>query len=231
MFKTIAILGALSEEVSLIIGALTHVHSEDYAGVTYYMGKRGHQKLVVCCAGMGKANAAATTQVLITRYDAEAIIFSGIAGNMNSEIGIGDVVISRELCYHDAEESMLVQSAPGTALYTADPNLVDAAVQACRLTGVHHIVGRIATGDQFIGDAEVKKGIQATCNPDCVEMEGAAIAQIAMRNHIPFVVIRAMSDNSDISADELRGDAGSFEIGQYAETAAAISVAMIDALA
>lgn len=228
-FKKIGIMGALPEEVEQIVSGLEEKKVEEYAGVEYHMGKRSGMRLVVCCGGMGKANAASTTQVLITKYGVNGIIFSGIAGNMSSEIGIGDVVIGDEVIYHDAEDRMIAQSAPFTSVYKADPLLRDAVEQGCRLTGVHYILGKIATGDQFIGDADVKKTIVDKCGPDCVEMEGAAVAQVAMRNKVPFVVLRAMSDNSDVQIEFLGAE--KFDVTEYVTTSSAIVVASIDALA
>jgi adenosylhomocysteine nucleosidase len=210
--KTIGVLGALPEEVELIVGALESAQCERYAGVDYHTGRRAGFTLVVCCAGMGKVNAAQATQVLITRYGAEAIVFSGVGGNMSADIGIGDVVIGEELVYHDAQLDMIVQSAPGLNSYRADPLLMDAAKRGCELAGVRYIVGRIATGDLFIGDAEVKRAIREKCNPACVEMEGAAVGHVAMRNDVPFVVLRAVSDNCEIDIETLRADAKTFDI-------------------
>ena len=224
--KTIGIMGAMPEEVVLVVDALAHVKEKSYAGATYYTGERNGKQVVVCCAGIGKANAAAAAQVLITYFGADVIFFSGIAGNMSTEIGIGDVVVSETLCYHDAEDRMLAQSMPGTALYTADSFLIDVACKACEAVGVRHIVGKIATGDQFIGDPELKKDIARRCAPHCVEMEGAAVAQIAMRNHIPFVVVRAMSDNSDEAIESLGAE--HFDIAVYVKTSSSIAIAAID---
>lgn len=226
--KTIGIMGAMPEEVDHILMALKDAKKEKYAGVEYHIGRRSGRKLVVCCAGMGKVNAGSTAQVLITHFGVDAIIFTGVAGNMSTKIGIGDVVIGRELLYHDADHRMLAQSAPGTAIYTAHPLLVDAAEEGCNLTGVHYLVGRIATGDQFVGDAETKNRIQATYHPDCVEMEGAAVGHVAMRNNIPFVVLRAMCDECEESIEALGAEA--FDVGEYVTTSSAIVVAAIDAL-
>lgn len=226
--KTIGIMGAMPEEVAIIMNALKEKDVTEYAGVQYHIGARNGYKLIVCCAGMGKVNAASTAQVLISHFHVEAIIFSGIAGNMSTEIGIGDVVIGKELCYHDADMRMIAQSAPGTTSYTADPLLVDIVKQGCELTGVKYIVGKIATGDQFIGDVDTKKAIQAACHPDCVEMEGAAVGHVAMRNKIPFVVLRAMSDECVDSIESLGAE--EFEIDSYVKTSSAIVIASIDAL-
>ena len=98
-------------------------------------GTLAGKQVVVCCAGMGKANAAATTQVLITRYGAEKIIFSGIAGNMTSKIGIGDVVIGKTVLYHDAQLDMICQNPPYLKEYTGDPALIAAAEKACAEPG------------------------------------------------------------------------------------------------
>lgn len=228
MLKTIGVIGAMPEEVNLVAGAIQEKKTEEYAGVAYHIGKRAGKKLVVCCGGMGKVNAASTAQVLITKFGVDALFFCGIAGNMSTEIGIGDVVVSREVCHHDADDRMMSQSAPYTALYTANPLLVDAAKQGCALTGTRCLVGRIATGDQFVGDKETKKAIQQRCQPDCVEMEGAAVAQVAMRNGVPFVVIRAMSDNCEDSVESLGAEA--FDVSEYVKTSSAILLAAVDAL-
>ena len=97
------IMGAMPDEVDQLCAKLENVTVEPYGGVEYHKGTLAGKQVVVCCAGMGKANAAATTQVLITKFGAEKIIFSGIAGNMTSKIGIGDVVIGKTVLYHDAQ--------------------------------------------------------------------------------------------------------------------------------
>ena len=98
----IGIMGAMPAEVDLLCQKLSGVTQEEYAGVTYHRGALAGKQVVVCCAGMGKANAAATVQVLCGRYGAEKIIFSGIAGNMSAAIGIGDVCVGKLVVYHDA---------------------------------------------------------------------------------------------------------------------------------
>ena len=99
----LGIMGAMPDEVDQLCAKLENVTVEPYGGVEYHKGTLAGKQVVVCCAGMGKANAAATTQVLITKFGAEKIIFSGIAGNMTSKIGIGDVVIGKTVLYHDAQ--------------------------------------------------------------------------------------------------------------------------------
>lgn len=221
MEEIIGILGAMPDEVEQLCALLDGVTVEPYAGVEYHQGFLGARRVVVCCAGMGKANAAATTQVLVTKFGADRIIFSGIAGNMSSEIGIGDVVVGRRVLYHDAEDEMLAQSCPFTAVYEGDAELVEAALAACRAVGVKAIAGTIATGDQFVGDAAAKRRIQEKAHPDCVEMEGAAVSQIAAKNGVPCVILRAMSDNADETGHEVLV-VKKFSISEYVATATSI---------
>ena len=223
------IMGAMPDVVDQLCARLTEVQVEQYAGVDYHTGKLGDKEVVVCCAGMGKANAAATTQVLCGRYGAEAIIFSGIAGNMSDAIGIGDVVIGKEVVYHDAEVSMICQSAPFLKQYAGDPALIAAAEAACAKLGVKALTGRIATGDTFVGDSETKAAIAAKVQPDCVEMEGAAVSQIAARCGVPCVILRAMSDNADEDGHEVLV-VKKFSISEYVATATAIVADMLERL-
>lgn len=223
------VMGAMPDEVDQLCAQLENVTAAEYAGVTYHCGTLHGKQVVVCCAGMGKANAAATVQVLCTKYGIDRLIFSGIAGNMTSKIGIGDVCIGETVLYHDAELDMIAQSAPFTTEYHGDPALVAAAQSACEACGVTAITGKIATGDTFVGDADTKKAIEEKCHPDCVEMEGAAVSQIAARNGVPCVILRAMSDNADESGYEVLV-VRQFSIAEYVKTATAIVARMIESL-
>ena len=223
------IMGAMPDEVDQLCAKLENVTVEPYGGVDYHKGTLAGKQVVVCCAGMGKANAAATTQVLITKFGAEKIIFSGIAGNMTSKIGIGDVVIGKTVLYHDAQLDMICQNPPFLKEYTGDPELIAAAEKACAKAGVKALVGKIATGDLFVGDSETKAAIEAKCAPDCVEMEGAAVSQIAAKNGVPCVILRAMSDNADEDGHEVLV-VKKFSIAEYVATATQIVAAMVEGL-
>ena len=208
----IGIMGAMPDEVDQLCARLENVTRETYAGVEYHCGTLQGKQVVVCCAGMGKANAASTVQVLCTKYGIDKLIFSGIAGNMTSKIGIGDVCIGETVVYHHG-----------------DPALVRAALDACAACGVKAIAGKIATGDTFVGDAETKKVIEEKCHPDCVEMEGAAVSQVAGRNGVPCVILRAMSDNADESGYEVLV-VKQFSITEYVKTATEIVARMIESV-
>ena len=219
----------MPDEVDQLCAKLENVTVEPYGGVEYHKGTLAGKEVVVCCAGMGKANAAATTQVLITKFGAEKIIFSGIAGNMTSKIGIGDVVIGKTVLYHDAQLDMICQNPPFLKEYTGDPALIAAAEAACKAVGVKALTGKIATGDLFVGDSETKAAIEAKCAPDCVEMEGAAVSQIAAKNEVPCVILRAMSDNADEDGHEVLV-VKKFSIAEYVATATKIVASMVESL-
>ena len=161
----IGIMGAMPDEVDQLCARLENVTVEPYGGVEYHKGTLAGKQVVVCCAGMGKANAAATTQVLITRFGAEKIIFSGIAGNMTSKIGIGDVVIGKTVLYHDAQLDMICQNPPFLKEYTGDPALSPPPTKDCADAGVKALAGKIATGDMFVGDSATKAAIEPNASP------------------------------------------------------------------
>ena len=229
MEKIIGLMGAMREEIALLCERMTDKGEETVAGVTFYTGLLQGRRVALCCAGIGKVNAACAAQLLIARFGAKALVFSGIAGNMTDKIGVGDVVIGGTLVYHDADREMISDTFPYLKEFAADPVLVAAAEQACTDAGVKYIVGKIATGDTFVGDSATKNAIAADCAPDCVEMEGAAVSQIAAKNDVPCVILRAMSDNADEDGHEVLV-VKKFSITEYVATATKIVAAMVEAL-
>ena len=222
---TIAIIGALDEEVALIAAALddvTHDHaaSLDVVRGTIATNKGERLAVVATVGGMGLVAAAATTQHLISTYRPDAVIFSGIAGNLNRELHINDVVLGGTLRYLDSDMRLIAQSAPKTEEFHSDPHLIELADEALDEMGITHITGIIATGNYFVeGDENVNRVIVAT-GADAVEMEGAAVVHVAARNEVPALVIRALSDNADTEYETFKD----FDISEYADTAAKLVV-------
>lgn len=227
--KKIGVLGAMPDEIKHLNALLTDRRTQKIGGVEFFEGILDDKEIILCCAGMGKANAAAATQLLCTHFGVQAIIFSGIAGNMTDKITVGDVVIGGTLLYHDAERRMIAECYPNLQEFCGDAHLVAAAEAACKANDVHYIVGKIATGDDFVGDSATKNAIAAKCAPDCVEMEGAAVAHIAAKNDVPCVVLRAMSDDADENAHETLVHK-QFDITEYCTTAAKICTALLKSL-
>ncbi|HIQ58557.1 MAG TPA: 5'-methylthioadenosine/adenosylhomocysteine nucleosidase [Candidatus Merdivicinus intestinavium] len=221
--KPVGIIGAMGVEVEKLKGRLENCRESVFAGRSFYEGKLNGTDVVVVCAGIGKVNAAITTQLLIDRFDVESVINTGIAGGAHPGIKVRDVVISDVVVYHDMDPRILAISYPHLSEFTADPALIERAERACDARKVRWMTGKVATGDQFISDSAVKADIVARTAPCCVEMEGGAIAHTAAANGVPFVVIRCISDNADNSADM---DYATFE-KLAADDAAAIIEAML----
>ena len=198
--KPIGIIGAMGLEVELLRDRMQNRSETVFAGRHFYSGTLSGADTVLVCSGIGKVNAAITAQILIDHFGVSAVINTGIAGSARADIGVRDVVISDVAAYHDMDARILALSYPNLREFSADPNLIEKAKAACEGT-VRFYVGKVATGDQFIADSAVKADIVARLQPCCVEMEGGAIAHACAANHIPFVIIRCISDNADNSAD------------------------------
>lgn len=198
--KPVGIIGAMGLEVEKLKDCLLDRAETIYAGRHFYSGKLGNTNVVVVCSGIGKVNAAITTQILIDRFQVNSVINTGIAGGAHPDIRVRNVVISDTVVYHDMDPRILAIGYPHLEEFTADSRLIEKAKAACE-GRVIWMVGKIATGDQFIADSAVKADIVARTNPCCVEMEGGAVAHTAAANGIPFVIIRCISDNADDSAE------------------------------
>ena len=223
--NTMAIIGALDEEVNLIAACLDHVTRHEGAGLNVVLGdltgEDGERvRVAATVGGMGLVNAAATTQYLIDRFAPDAVVFSGIAGNLNVNLHINDVVLGGTLRYLDSDMELIAQSAPGLGEFHSDAHLLDVADSVLSGLGVRHIVGTIASGNRFIDTPDKIAQVAKQTSADAVEMEGAAVAHIAARNGIASLVIRALSDNADTEYEVFK----EFDISQYADTAARIAL-------
>lgn len=203
----LGIIGAMEEEVEKLKGEMTEIQVQTKACMEFYQGKLKGREVVVVCSGIGKVNAAVCTQILADDYHADGIINTGIAGSLQAEINIGDIVISTDAVQHDMD-AVAFGYRKGqiprmdTWSFPADEHLVEVAEASCRqvLPELGVFRGRIASGDEFVAKRERKDAIAQEFQARCCEMEGAAIAQTAYLNHIPFVIIRAISDKADDSA-------------------------------
>ena len=204
---TIAIIGAMEVEIEKLLPEIEHRKEITLRGHAYYTGILRGQNVVVTRSGIGKVNAAVTTSELITEFDADSLIFTGIAGAVHPELEPSDVVISTSLVQHDVDLTAFGMdeghmSGFKSRQFHADLKLIDQATAAA-----NSVVGRgrvhsgiIATGDQFIADKDEVKEIYDEFNAMAVEMEGAAVAQVALLYNKPLVVIRTISDKADRSA-------------------------------
>ena len=207
MIKKIGIIGAMEEEVEALRGKLTYVKTTSRASMDFYAGKMGNKEVVIVRSGIGKVNAGICTQILADLFQVDAVINTGIAGSLKAEINIGDIVVSSDALQHDMDARQFGYARGeiprmDTVSFPADPELVALAKAACEEVNpdIRVFVGRVVTGDQFVAERSVKNEIASWTEGYCTEMEGAAIAQAAYLNKVPFVIVRAISDKADDSA-------------------------------
>lgn len=206
---SIGIIGAMPEEVAGLVGLLNKKQETKLAGLTFVQGTLNHRKVVVVQSGIGKVNAAMCTQILINCFYVTAVINTGVAGGIDSQVEIGDVVISNDALHHDFDTTVFgyeLGEIPQMecSRFPADPTLCQVALSlASNILSKNQVhLGLVVSGDQFISSTEQKQRIAESFQASCVEMEGAAIAQVAYLNQVPYVVIRIMSDKADNSAPD-----------------------------
>ena len=198
----------MNEEVSSLKEALQNAKTTRIAGMEFFEGTLDGKNDVVVKCGIGKVNAGTCAQLLINVFGADRIINTGVAGSLDAAIDIGDIVVSTDAVQHDFDLTPLGY-APGeldglgSPSLPADETMRRSAVKAVGgcAPEVHVFEGRVCTGDQFISSAEQKEAILSQFGGLCCEMEGGAIAQICCQNNVPFVIIRAISDKADGSAE------------------------------
>lgn len=179
----------------------------EVASLSFCRGKLSGKEVVVVRSGIGKVNAAICTQILVDQFHVDVIINTGIAGSLDAEIDIGDIVISTDAVEHDMDASIFgdpIGQIPqmDTFSFPADESLVKLAKEVNEKANpdVHTWIGRVVSGDQFVSSGEKKEQLIRVFDAKCTEMEGAAIAHAAYLNKISCVIIRAISDKADNSA-------------------------------
>ncbi len=205
--KRVGIIGAMEIEVADLKKNMEITRTVTKAGMEFCEGFLCRKPVVVVRSGIGKVNAAVCTQILADDFQADYVINTGIAGSLDARIDIGDIVISEDVLHHDMD-AVNFGYPPGQIpqmdvfSFEADKALADLAEAVCREVNPEISVfrGRIVSGDQFVAEKAVKERIVSTFGGYCTEMEGAAIAQTAWLNRIPFVILRAISDKADDSA-------------------------------
>ncbi|MBB6111296.1 adenosylhomocysteine nucleosidase [Mucilaginibacter lappiensis] len=220
--RIIGIMGAMHEEINSILHLMTGIEEISFGRRTYYTGTINTIKTVVVFSRWGKVAAATTVTSLITRFNITSLIFIGVAGAINTELKIGDVVIADRLVQHDMDARPLMPQHEipllGITYFEGDPDYITIAkktidaiigdhiysfieeheIERFLLRNTRVFTGTIASGDKFFADQADKEQLHAAL-PDirCVEMEGAAVAQVCYEYEIPFVVLRIISDESN----------------------------------
>ena len=217
----IAIIGAMVDEVAAIIADLKSPVQHVIAGRTFHRGTLHGNDVVLVVSRIGKVAAASTATIAIERFGARALIFTGVAGGVAAHMQVGDIVIADALIHHDVDARPLFPQweVPllGVVTFATDRAWSDRALAAATAILAHDQIrahgerlgigtptvhrGLIASGDQFFSSAQSVDALR-TALPDvlAVEMEGAAVAQVAHEYGIPCAVIRTISDRADHAA-------------------------------
>lgn len=225
----IGIIGAMPEEVAKLKELMHVIEVTEIARMEFYKGTFHEKEIVVVQSGIGKVNAALCTQILVDRFQVDTVINTGVAGSLDARIDIGDIVISTDVVHHDMDTSEIGDpygQVPGLDVFAfpVEQRLVDLCKKLNEKVNpdIKTFTGRIVSGDQFVSAPERKNIIIERFQPLCTEMEGAAIAHAAYLNNISCVIIRAISDKADNSAQM---DFPSFKDGAIEHT-----IKLLDAL-
>ncbi len=209
--KMLGIIGAMASEVDNIVARMTAVTERRVAGRVFYTGRLANAPVTVVQSGIGKVAAAITAQMLMDLFRVDALLNTGMGGGLDSRLRVKDLVIGADAVQHDYDLTAFGH-APGyitgeddqqPTAFAADPAMVAAAEMAARQVlpaGSKAIVGRIASGDIFVDDSDLKARIIRLFGAAATEMEGAAIAQTAAENGVPFVILRTISDMAEDGA-------------------------------
>lgn len=201
----IGIIAAMEQEVNILVEKLKDKTVSTIANQTFYNGIINHTEVVLVQSGIGKVNATIATALLIEKYKADVVINTGSAGGIGKGLQIGDLVVSTELTYNDADARVFGydfgQIPQMPSRYKADNELISKVSRAAEKVEWPIHKGLIVTGDSFIADSDkINYIIEKFPETLVTEMEGAAVAQTCYQFNVPVVVIRALSDTSDEKA-------------------------------
>ncbi len=196
----LGIIGPTEREIMPFISKISNAKLSEHAMLKFYSGDFDGIDVVSVFCGVCKVNAAIATQILISEYKVTHIILTGVAGALNNQLEIGDIVISSEVAYHDVAPGILTEYHPWMKdnYFKPDAELLRLSENTANSfpTPGKCYVGRIITGEAFITHNE-RKGLIEHFNPLCVDMESASVAHTCYVNNTPFIVIRSISDDAD----------------------------------
>jgi len=201
--KRIGIIAAMNEEMQEIKNIMTDIEPKHVFNLTFFKGKINSTDCILVESGVGKVNAARTTQIMMDYFKIEYIINIGTAGAASNMLNVTDVVIANKLCQYDFDVSPIGYKKGeimdlGLYFYSEKTLLqkCQSIMQSLDKNNSYKVhVGTIASADKFCTDPVIAKSVNEEFNALCVEMEGASIAQVCTLNNTPFIVIRSISDS------------------------------------
>ncbi len=224
----IAIMGAMVEEIEPLLDYFKNYKVVDYAKNRFYLVDYKNSQIVIAYSKIGKVFASLTASTMIEKFNCEKLLFSGVAGAINKELKIGDLIVADKLCQHDLDITAFGHPfgyvPEGSVYIKSDEDLKKIAFLVAKEKNIILRSGIIATGDQFIADKKRKEWIKNTFKADALEMEGAAVAVVCDALNTPFFILRAISDAADMDA--------SFDFDEFLKSSAKESadfiVSMVD---
>lgn len=223
--KKLGLMGAMPEEMELIVQSMQSHRQTVQGNRVYYEGTLKGVPVVAVFSRWGKVAAATTATTLIEHFGVQELIFTGVAGGISPDLSVGDIVIAKRLFQHDMDARPLMSRyeipLTGRISFETDPELSSRMEQAAMKmleyeqlflndlgeTGIQFpsvVAGDVASGDQFIAATSTKELIrEGLPSVLCVEMEGAAVAQVCHDFKIPLALVRVISDTADESSHEL----------------------------
>ena len=219
----IAILGAMPEEIEPLLERVENITRVDYANNRYYKASYKGSDIVIAYSKIGCAFSTLSATILIEHFGCDKLLFSGVAGAINQDYNIGDMIVAKRLCKHDLDITAFGHPPgfvpEGKVFIHSDSKLVEVANRVALKNGIDLKEATVATGDQFVSSNETKERISETFNADAIEMEGYPVALVCDALNVPFVVLRAISDSANSDA--------SFDFDKFLEESAKISANFI----
>ncbi len=213
----IGIIGAMEQEVNELKKLMDVSKTEKKLDYTFYIGLIANKECVLVQGGIGKVNSAISTTLLLENYSIKYVLNIGSAGGLNLSQNIGDIVVSTNISYHDVDVQAfgyLYGQIPGSpAMFHADEHLRDITINILKKINKPYHCGLVVSGDTFISNSKHIKHVNNHFKDAiCVEMEAASIAHVCHIYHIPFIIIRSISDiygkgDNSIQFDEFIIDA------------------------
>ena len=219
----IAIMGAMPEEIAPILEIVGDYTTTQYAGNSYYEARYKGVDLVIAYSKIGKVFSTLTASSMIQHFGCTKLLFSGVAGGINTSLKIGDLIVATKLSQHDLDITAFghpMGFVPGGSVFVeANKDLIALSKEVASELGKTVQEGIIATGDQFVHNEAIKDEIVKNFNADALEMEGASVAVVCAALDVPFFILRAISDTADTDA--------SFSFDEFMESSAIISAEFI----
>ena len=202
---TIGIMGAMPEEIEPILNKIGNYTSIQYANNTYYKAKYKNTNFIIAYSKIGKVFSTLTASNMINKFSCEIILFSGVAGGINPNLKIGDLIIATSLCQHDLDITAFGHPygyvPEGKVFINTSEKINTIAKEIANNENINLVEGIIATGDQFVSSNERKKFIFDTFKADALEMEGASVALVCDDLNVPCFILRSISDTANEEAN------------------------------